>query len=457
MKALFETMDGLKDNRNGDVITFDFDNTIIKSFLNKVVDGEEFYQVGGVNYEIIKRIKKFKDSGATVFIVTARDSSLEQPEDSVKTILKELSIEVDGVFYTNGQLKAQKLYELGSKLHYDDDKKEWEAIEQLKKTFPDFEIEVKDPNKLLKDIEAISKGVILTTDNKILIAQRSDSYEWDAPGGHIMEGEDPIFAFWRETKEELGIEISEIQYLGHTITTWKGIDKDSYYFFGRIAAFSEQIKDILDLQWEVADYFCGSYAEVEAKISGNATTNLSNVLQMLETQQDLIESYQPHSKNHKIKKRRLIGLGFSRTTGASGLKKVTDFSRSKSAPPGFGVLEEEFYSEEGSFTLDGVEYDIKKAFSIANNKKKRDFVVSDLKWVLNYDTPDPERKKNADLDAPIMVAKDALGRLTVVDGLHRLAKAVEAGKKQIQGVLFSEKELESMKIDKSVIKIKIKR
>ena len=55
-----------------------------------------------------------------------------------------------------------------------------------------------------------------------------------------------------------------------------------------------------------------------------------------------------------------------------------------------------------------------------------------------------------------MLAKDALGRLTVVDGVHRLAKAVKAGKKQIQGVLFSKKELESMKIDKSVIKINIK-
>ena len=60
MKDILENFKKIKDNRNGDVVTFDFDNTIIKSFLNKTVDGQEQYQFGGVNEEIIKRIKKFK-------------------------------------------------------------------------------------------------------------------------------------------------------------------------------------------------------------------------------------------------------------------------------------------------------------------------------------------------------------------------------------------------------------
>ena len=34
-------------------------------------------------------------------------------------------------------------------------------------------------------------------------------------------------------------------------------------------------------------------------------------------------------------------MGGSTSTGAKGLKRVSDFTRSKSAPPGFGVLEEE--------------------------------------------------------------------------------------------------------------------
>ena len=207
MKKLFEKMESLKDNRNGKVVTFDFDHTIVKSFLNKTVEGEERYQFGGINPEIIKRIKSFKNSGDTVLVVTSRKVHLEDPESSVKYILNQMKLEVDGVFYTNGERKAQKLYELGSRLHYDDDPKEHEAIEAFKKLHKDFDISVKYPDDLLKDINDISKGVIFTTDNKIIVGQRSDSYEWDAPGGHIMVGEEPAYAFWREVKEELGFEV----------------------------------------------------------------------------------------------------------------------------------------------------------------------------------------------------------------------------------------------------------
>lgn len=341
MKKLFETMESLKDNRNGKVVTFDFDHTIVKSFLNKTVDGEERYQFGGVNLEIIKRIKNFKNSGTTVFVVTSREIHLEDPESSVRHILGEMKIEVDAIFYTNGEPKAQKLYELGSRLHYDDDPKEHEAIEAFKKLHKDFDISVKYPDDLIKDTNDISKGVIFTADGKIIIGQRSDSYEWDAPGGHIMFGEEPSYAFWREVKEELGFEVQEVEYLDNLEIVWKDKPKIGHYFFGRIDKTCDELEGFIDLQWEVADYFCGTYEEVLDKMNGNATQNLINVMQMIEMQKELIESYQPHSKGHKLKKRKIIGLGGSKSTGAKGLKKVTDFTRSKSAPAGFGVLEEE--------------------------------------------------------------------------------------------------------------------
>ena len=56
-------MNEMRDSRNGSVVTFDFDHTIVKSFLNKSADGEEIYQFGGVNNEVVKRIKRFKQSG----------------------------------------------------------------------------------------------------------------------------------------------------------------------------------------------------------------------------------------------------------------------------------------------------------------------------------------------------------------------------------------------------------
>lgn len=367
MKHLFEIMDKVKDSRNGKVVTFDLDQTIIKHFLNKTVEGEEQFQFGGINKEIIKRIKRFKDTGTTVFVVTSRNVALEVEETSAKAILSQLGIEVDAVFYTNGEPKARKLYELGSRLHYDDDPKEHEAIAAFKNLHKDFEIEVKDPNDLIKDINKVSKGVIVTSDNKFIIAQRSDSYEWDAPGGHLMDGEEANYAFWREVKEELGLEVKEVKYLDKRDTTWKGETKETFYFFGRIDYSSEELEGVMDLQWEVSDYFCGDLEEVMDKIAGNATQHADNVVQMLQSQYELIESYQPNSKNHKVKKRRIIGLGDSKTTGAKGLERVKDFSRAKSAPPGFGVLEE----EGGEKPMKKYKIKIKTSLDEKKRKKKK--------------------------------------------------------------------------------------
>ena len=348
MKELLESMNNLKDSRNGKVVTFDFDNTVVKSFYNRSAQGEEIYQFGGVNKEIIKRIAAFRKSGTTVFIVTARDNGLEVDESKVDNLLRRLKIEVDGIFYTNGQTKAQRLYELGSRLHYDDDPKEHEAIKSLRDVYPDFDIVVKYPDEIIKDIEEIAKGVIVTADGKFIVAQRSDSYEWDSIGGHLMDGEEAPFAFWRETKEEMGIEVEEVTWLDTMETTWKGVTKPSHYFVGKTSFASNELEHEVDLQWELADYFCGTLEEIKEKAKKNMTQNLKNALDLVAKQSDVLDleeiqerRLRPHEKGHKRKKKRIIGLGGSKTTGAKGLSRVKDFSRSKSAPPGFGVLEEE--------------------------------------------------------------------------------------------------------------------
>lgn len=341
MRDLLDKMKKLNENKNGKVITFDFDNTIVKSY-EESNDGEEtLYRYGGVNKQIIARIKKFKQSGATVLVVTSRNQALEVPESSVKVMLDQLKIEVDGIFYTNGNKKAQKLYELGSSLHYDDDPAEREAIEAYKKLHPS-DIVAKCPDELLNDINRIAKGLIITTDSKIIIAQRSDSLEWDAPGGHLMEGEEANFAFYREVLEELSLKVKKIDYLATQDITWNGDTKPVHYFVGYVPYSSDELDGVIQLQWEVEDYFCGDIADIEQKIGEGATQNLVNALRyLLEDEMVLHERAYPHSNNHATKKRRLIGLGGSKTTGATGLKRSKDFQRSKSAPAGFGVLEEE--------------------------------------------------------------------------------------------------------------------
>ena len=337
-------MKSLNENKNGKVVTFDFDNTIVKSFENGQ-NNEGDYQFGGLNYEIIKRIKKFKESGATILVVTARHQVSETPETSVKAMLKGLDLEVDGVYYTNGQPKAQKLYELGSSLHYDDDPTEHEAI-QAYGNLHKFDIKVKYPDELISDTNEVAKGVMLTTDGLFVIVQRSDSLEWDAVGGHLMQGETAPFAFWREIKEETGLLINSVRLIGSADTKWKKKKKLVHYFMANVPYTREELKGTIDIQWELSDYFCGTFSEIEEKLNSpdGATDNLRNTINFLLNDNLLFEMEEFQKKmiiRHEKGKKNLLTRGPNDEVPATGMKNVTDMKRSKSAPPGFGAIGEE--------------------------------------------------------------------------------------------------------------------
>lgn len=87
-----------------------------------------------------------------------------------------------------------------------------------------------------------------------------------------------------------------------------------------------------------------------------------------------------------------------------------------------------YQEESGStFTSDGVNYDLNKIFKAVAKEPIGSIAVSKIKWVLDYATPDVSRVDKADLDAPILVTLYQRKEL-VVDGLHRLAKAVKEKK-----------------------------
>ena len=74
------------------------------------------------------------------------------------------------------------------------------------------------------------------------------------------------------------------------------------------------------------------------KAPDGATENLKNAIHLVSQDDFLLverEKFQRKMfKNHSKMKKRLIGFGGSKTTGAKGLKKMKNFKRSKSAPPG---------------------------------------------------------------------------------------------------------------------------
>lgn len=333
MKDWLNIMRKLNENKNGKVITFDFDNTIVKSFENNSDGMHINYQFGGLNKQIIARIKKFKESGATVMVVTSRNVHQETPEDSVDTMLKKLNLKVDGIFYTNGNPKAQKLYELGSTLHYDDDPKEHEAIKEYSKLHHNFGITVKYPDDLLSDIDEVSKGLILTRDNQFVIVQRSDSQEWDAPGGHLLDGEEPAYAFFREIEEEMRLTVDQVEYLDFRDTKWKEKQLKVYYFIARVPYTTDELEGAIELQWELNDYFTGDLTQIQDQMASadGATENLKNVVNLVMGDDFLLKEGE---KSHAEMSYRLLGTGGSKSTGADGLKKMKNFKKGKSAPPG---------------------------------------------------------------------------------------------------------------------------
>ena len=139
------------------VITFDFDNTIAMSHMD-FSSGDVEYIFDGYNEPIINLLKNYINDGHDVHIVTSRTEEKEGmfPDDTVEIHLNKLGLSnyflPDKVHYTNGALKAQKLKELGSVLHYDDD------IEENINNFG--KIKTKNPYDSYQDTEFVGKCII---------------------------------------------------------------------------------------------------------------------------------------------------------------------------------------------------------------------------------------------------------------------------------------------------------
>ena len=124
MKLLFENWrEYLKEEENN-VVTFDFDDTLSLSHWG---EEEDDWVHDGPNGPFIEKLKKHKAHGDTVYVVTSRfekheQRSLENPnQKAVQEFLDENGIDVDGIYFTNGQPKIETLLQLGSKMHHDDD------------------------------------------------------------------------------------------------------------------------------------------------------------------------------------------------------------------------------------------------------------------------------------------------------------------------------------------------
>ena len=120
-----------EDNLEQNIYSFDFDNTLIR--YHTLEDGDVEYL--GPHEENIALLKDLAAQGNKVIIVTSR-SKLNRPKydwdlaPTPEEAIKQFGLPVEEVHYTFGDLKAEKLLELGVSKHWDDDEDEVAAAEE---------------------------------------------------------------------------------------------------------------------------------------------------------------------------------------------------------------------------------------------------------------------------------------------------------------------------------------
>jgi hypothetical protein len=109
------------------------------------------------------------------------------------------------------------------------------------------------------------------------------------------------------------------------------------------------------------------------------------------------------------------------------------------------------YQEEkgGTFESEGVRYDLNLILRRTSGMATRSFKVSSLRWILKSEIlkseEDERRVDGADLGTPILVCR--IGRQdVVVDGVHRLAKAVREGRGEILGITVPEEVMDEAEL-----------
>ena len=109
----------------------------------------------------------------------------------------------------------------------------------------------------------------------------------------------------------------------------------------------------------------------------------------------------------------------------------------------------ELYNEPVDSTVsdNGSEYDLNGLLSATLGMQVQEIPLSVLTWIFQWDDPnqEPERVESADINAPLLVTKEN-GKLVVLDGLHRLAKAKRENRPTVKVIFVSSDILQHYKL-----------
>ena len=115
----------------------------------------------------------------------------------------------------------------------------------------------------------------------------------------------------------------------------------------------------------------------------------------------------------------------------------------------FNTFNEKIYSEYNSyFTHNGQSYNLNKLIRLSDKNQIYKLNVNKLKWILKYSNVYRTRVKKANIKVPILVTKIGT-KYYILDGAHRLKRALNNNIKFIRIKLISKKMLDTCKLRKN--------
>ena len=202
----------------------------------------------------------------------------------------------------------------------------------------------------------------VTMDNLVLILKRADTGEWDLPGGHGHEGESVESAAERETYEETGLKIYNIEALRTQEVTFNGRVEQITYLSADLEGTAVTLSDHITLDTdENTEFLFIKPLQIDG-LMNNATQNLKNMsndIKSLPIEEQTEPFQRKMAAGYSKKKKKMIGLGGNKFKSAP-FDKNPSFKRSKSAPPGFGAMGEGILREKIGNMLSEMEFDLSK-------------------------------------------------------------------------------------------------
>jgi len=212
------------------------------------------------------------------------------------------------------------------------------------------------------DTNNVSKVMAVTMDNLVLILKRTDTGEWDIPGGHGHEGESVESTAERETYEETGLKIHDIDALRTQEVTFNGRVEQITYLSAHLGSTAMVLDDKITLDTNENNEFLFIKPMQIDGLMNNATQNLKNMandIKSLPIEEQTEPFQRKMAAGYSKKKEKMIGLGGNKFKSAP-FDKNPSFKRAKSAPPGFGAMGEGILREKMSSILSEIEFDLSK-------------------------------------------------------------------------------------------------